>query len=221
MVHAYGFRDAAHLGALTLAVCRKVLKHADDYDRIILLGGWDTKGKPARPTSAELMAIWLIEHGVSPNKLVGQITAGERSRNRRPARDTIEEADLAGIILRDLYPGAHLQEIRFDAVGAWFHAPRIKIIWWKRTPRLGRFLHAFSWRMLLPDMWWRMFEEIPGIWLTRRDPLGTGDFFRWLRRGRTHEHVMSEYSANTIDAWYPERSVFDRPAACTSLPASE
>lgn len=207
MVHAYGFRTAEYLGALTLAVCWKIVKHADDYDQIILLGGWDTKGKPAIPTSAQLMELWLIEHGVPSEKLVTQFSAGELSRTRMPARDTIEEADLAGAILRALYPDESPPAISFDAVGAWFHALRIKMIWWKRTPRLNRFLRVFSWRMFMPDMWWRIIQEIPGYFLVLNDPLGTGNFFRHLRRGRTHDHdhITSTCLPNTIEAWHPER----------------
>lgn len=188
MVHAYGFANTDDLGAQTEAVCHTVFNRHASYDQVILLGGWHDCRLPARPTSAELMQKWLVMRGVPKEKSITQFSIGGDAAHKIPPRDTIEEADLAGQILRQLYPKDAPRTIPFDVAGMWFHKRRIKMIWKSRKARCEKFLSAASpeTKLFAKGMLKRICQEPPGIVITWLDPYGQSDFFKTLHEKRTH-----------------------------------
>lgn len=206
MVHLYGFNDTKNLGPLTLAVLQGVLYRMLLYDQVIILGGWHDENLASRPTSAELAVEWLAERGAPRSKLVTQFSVGGAAAEKMPPRDTIEESYLAGQILRQLYPTICPNTIAFDAIGMWFHQLRISMIWRARGARCKRVLSATSPETGLfgKGMLKRIIQEPPGIFITFFDPYGYGNFFKRLRKGRTHKMQNQEgWIANSAHVWDP------------------
>jgi hypothetical protein len=180
VVHGYGFVDSQNLGIQSEIVCKKVLAIHENYDRIYLLSGWHSKDLPDYLTSSDLMMNWLERNGVSNYKMHG--LALLRDRCQIP-RDTMEEA---GLLLYFFKIFGHPADQEFDAVGLWYHAPRIDSIYHSRGLNCRKVIPAFSWQTLKPNQWSRIVQEPPGLLLTCWDPYGQGDFFKKLREQRTH-----------------------------------
>ena len=185
----YGFDHNKNLDILTLAVAFKTFEVAGQYDEIYLLGGWHDSAKPAFPTSARIVQMFLVASGVPVAKIFTQFDCPDTA-HIRPARDTVEEADLFGWMLAAKYPGTDIRTLAFDALCVRFHKLRVSMLWGARLTGLGRVLTASSSDMFSFSQLGRILQEPIGWIISLFDPYGTSSLLGWfyerLRAGRTH-----------------------------------
>jgi len=186
VVHVYGFIDSKNLGVQSETVCRGVLEIHHHYDRIYLVGGWHSEDLPNYLVSSDLMIKFLEKNGVSKSKMHSLALVNYLN----PPRDTMEEVD----ILPKLFQASGLPlNQKFDAIGLWFHITRIRMLYRLRKLNCRKVIPTFSWSTLKRNQWTRVLQELPGLLLTWLDPDGKGRFIQNLRKGRTHNALLSPF----------------------------
>ncbi len=96
LVHGYEVSDmyvGAELSMFARAVCDEIVKVANRFDQILLLGG---QHYPLKETIAVVMKRYLVAQGVPSEKLC----VWHELKTAVPPRDTIEEVDVAQAIIR-------------------------------------------------------------------------------------------------------------------------
>jgi hypothetical protein len=81
------------LGQQALDMCEEVWRTHDQYDTILLLGGWDATEIGPRPTIAEAMRTWLLNKDPTLEKKIF-LPLEPPHRTTMPPRDTAEECML-------------------------------------------------------------------------------------------------------------------------------
>lgn len=187
LVHGYGFNSIDDLGILSETVCRKTAKIHSRYSHIIFLGGWHSQTAPSFITSGALMCYWLIEHcaDIDSNKLY---VFNEFLPLCQPPRDTREEVETAKALLICAYLHQIFKRNRVsvDAVGLWFHLPRMRLLYKFWFPEFHiNLIPAFSWKTLLPSQWLRILQEPLAVVVNWLDPVGEGLISKTTRERRT------------------------------------
>lgn len=152
---------------------------AGEVDAIIVTGGRDGLYGYNNP---RLMRMYLIEHGVPPEKIVWRDIADDKVEAKENPADTGDEVGVAISLIRE--NGWQTAVIR--PVSNWLHLVRIRVIYWWRTRRMGMSLKIRPLSIPIMLGWkWAIMTEIGLCWpLTLIDPGWTGPIARWMRKKR-------------------------------------
>jgi len=132
LVHGYAVSlyEGGHIvmGTMARYVCDSVKQVAKDYEKILCLGGWHKDIGPD-PTIGQAMAAELEDAGIPEDKILTQFELG--MVNRMPARETMEEVEIAGEMLEQLPKDSALSrnDLSVDAMVIWTFAERVRFLY--------------------------------------------------------------------------------------------